>query len=61
MFLLSAQNNFYIMLSSYVEEHVQKNSGLNSMSLVGCQASEIWVFLWKTYCGTSLEIIFRQK
>ena len=29
MFLLSAQNSFYIMLSSYVEGHVQKNWSLN--------------------------------
>ena len=32
MFLLSTQNNFYIILSSYIEEHVQKNSSLNFMS-----------------------------
>ena len=29
MFLLHAQNNFYIILSSYVEGHVKKNSSLN--------------------------------
>ena len=44
MFLLCAQNNFYIKMSSYVEGHVQKNSSLNFMSLVGFQASKIWMF-----------------
>ena len=48
MFLLSAQNNFSFILSSYVEEHVKKSSNLNLMSLVGFQASKIWVFFWKT-------------
>ena len=59
MFLLSAQNNFSIMLYSYV--HVQKNSSLNFLSLVGFQASKIWMFFWKISCKASLEIIFRQK
>ena len=61
MFLLSAQNNFSIILSSYVEEHGQKNSSLNFMSLVGFQASDIWMIFWKNFCGAILEIIFRQK
>ena len=59
MFLLNAQNNFYIILSSYVEGHVQKNSSLNFMSAVGFQASEIWIFfgkftaelVWKLFSG----------
>ena len=59
MFLLSAQNNFYIILSSCVEGHVQKNSSLNFMSPVGFQASEVWMFFYKIYCAASLEIIFR--
>ena len=41
MFLLSAQSNFYIVLSSYVEGHVEKNSGLNFLSSVGFQAPKI--------------------
>ena len=28
MFLLSVQNKFYVIMSSYVEEHVKKNSSL---------------------------------
>ena len=51
MFLLSAHNNCYIILSSYVERHLQKNSSLNFMPLVGFQASKIWIFFWKIYCG----------
>ena len=39
MFLLRAQNDFYVIRSSYVEGYVQKNS---SLSLVGFQASKIW-------------------
>ena len=35
MFLVSAQKMFYIILTWYVEEHAQKNSSLNFMSLVG--------------------------
>ena len=42
MFLLSAQNDFYVIWSSYVEGYVQKNSSLNLMSLVGFQVSKIW-------------------
>ena len=49
MFLLSNQNNFYIILSSYVEGHVQKNSSLNFMSLVGFQTCKIWMFFWKIF------------
>ena len=60
MFLLSAQNNFYIILSSYVEGYVKKFK------------SEFHVFGWflglknldvfrKPFCGASLEIIFKQK
>ena len=44
MFLLSAQNNFYIISSSYVAGYVKINSSLNFMSLVGFQASKIWMF-----------------
>ena len=61
MFLLSAHNNFYIILRSYVEDHVKKNSSLNFMSMAGFQASKIWTFFWKTYCEDSLEIILRKK
>ena len=39
--------NFYIISSSYVEEHVKKNSSLNFMSLAGFQASKIWMCFWK--------------
>ena len=34
MFLLSAQNNFYVILSSYVEGYVKKNSSLSFMSFL---------------------------
>ena len=61
MFLLSAQNNFYIILSSYVEGHVQKYSSLNFMYSVGFQVSKIQMLFQKFFCGTSLEIIFRPK
>ena len=47
MFLLSAQNNFYIVLSSYVQGHVKKYSGLNFMSSVDFHASKIWMSFWK--------------
>ena len=57
MLLLSAQKNFYIILSSCVKGYVK---------------SEFYVFTWfpglqnlyifyKTYCRASSEIIFRQK
>ena len=61
MFLLSAQNDFYIILSSYVEGYVKKNSSLNFMSLVCFQASKIWKFFWKIYYEASFQIIFRKK
>ena len=47
MFLLSAQNNFYVIMSSYVEGHVKKNPSLNFLSLVGFQASKICKFFRK--------------
>ena len=37
MFPLSAQTHFFIILSSYVEEHVKKNSSLSFISLVGLE------------------------
>ena len=49
MFLLSAQNNFCIILSSFVEGYVKKNSSLNFMSLVGFQASKSGSFFGKCY------------
>ena len=52
MFLLSAQNNFYIILSSRVR--AKKNSSLNFMSSVGFQVIKIWVFFWKIFCGAIL-------
>ena len=64
---LSAQNNSYIILSSYVEGHVQKNSTLNFMSLVGFQASKIWTFFfgkffmelfWKSFSGRNSSLEF---
>ena len=61
MFLLSVQNDFYIILSSYVEGYMKKNSSLSFMSLVGLKASKIWKIFGKSYCGDSLQIIFRRK
>ena len=61
MFLLSVQNNFYIILSSCVERYMKKISSLNFMSLVGFQASKMWKFFWKIYSEASLQIIFRKK
>ena len=52
MFLLSAQNNFYIILSSRV--CAKKNSSLNFMSSVGFHVIKIWVFFWKKFCGAIL-------
>ena len=57
MFLTGSQNNFYIIVSSYVEGYVQKNSSLSFMSSVGFQASKIWMFfgyftaelVWKSF------------
>ena len=41
---------------------MKQNSSQNFVSLVGFQASEIWMFFsWKIYCRASFEIIFRQK
>ena len=61
MFLLSARNNFYVIMSSYLEEHVKKISSLNFMSLLGFQASKSCMFFWKNYYRASFEIISRQK
>ena len=61
MLLLSAWNDFYIILSSYVEGYVKKISRLNFMPLVGFQASKIWKFLLKVYSEASLQIIFRKN
>ena len=61
MFLLRACNNFHIILSPYVEGHMQKNSSLNFKSLIGFQASRIWMFFQKKICVSILEITFRQK
>ena len=58
MFLSTAENKFYLIMSSYVEEHVKKNSSLNFMSLVGFQASKTCIFLENFEI---FEIIFRQK
>ena len=44
MFLLSTQSNIYIMVTSYVEEHVKKSSSLNFMSSVGFQAFKMFFF-----------------
>ena len=59
-FLLSAQDSFYIILSSYVEGHAKKSS-LNLMSLFGFQASKFWKFFWKIYLVASFKIICQQK
>ena len=43
--LLGSQDNFYIILSSYVERHLKKKkkkSGLNFMSLIAFHVSKIW-------------------
>ena len=61
MFLVSNQSNFYLIMSSYVEGHVEKSISLNFMSLVGFQTFKIYGFFWKTYCRARFEIIFRQK
>ena len=47
MFLLSAQNNFYVIMRSDVEGCVKKNPSLNFLSLVGFQASKICMFFRK--------------
>ena len=60
MFLLSAQNNFYIILSSYVEEHVKKKNQvwISCLRLVsrppksGCFFGKIFVKLvWQSFLG----------
>ena len=57
MFPLSVLNNSYLILSSYVEGHVQKNF----VSSVGFQVSEIWMFFGESFFIAILEIIFKQK
>ena len=62
MFLLSAQKNFYIILSSYVQDYVNKNSSLNFMSSFGFHSNlQNLDGFWKIYCRASFEIIFRQR
>ena len=62
MFLWSAQKNSHIILSSYVDGHVQKNSSMNFMSSIGFQTSKIWMFLffvelvWKLFSGRSCSL-----
>ena len=53
-------NNFYIISSSYVEEHVKKDSSLNFVfgRIPGFQNLDVFL---KTYCRASFEILFRQK
>ena len=46
MFLLSDQNNFYIILSSHAEGPMRKNSSLSFMSLVRFQAFKIWMLFF---------------
>ena len=46
IFLLSAQNNFYIILSSYAEGYVKNNSSLVFMPSVVFQASRINEECW---------------
>ena len=47
MYLLSAQSDFYIILSSYVESHVKKNSSVNFMSSVGFRPPKSECFFGK--------------
>ena len=61
MFLLNTQNNFYIILSSYVEGNEKKKSSLNFMCLVCFQTSKIWIFGGKLFWWASLEIIFQKS
>ena len=61
VFLLSAQNNFHITLTSYLEEHKKKiQVWITCLWLVSrppkCRCS-----FCKIYCGDSLETIFRLK
>ena len=52
---LSAQNNFYIILISYVEGTKTIKSEFHVFNW-----KSGW-FFWEIYCGASFEIIFRQK
>ena len=64
MFLLSAQNNFYVILRSYLESYVKsefRKLSLNFVFLVGLQAFKILKFICKIYFEASLQIIFRKK
>ena len=47
MFLVSAQNNFYIILRLICRRACEKKSSLNFISLVSFQASKIWMFFGK--------------
>ena len=47
MFLLSVQTNFYVILSSYIEEHRKKKSSLRFISLVYFQVLKVWTFFGK--------------
>ena len=55
MFLISAQNNFYLL--SISRRICEKKISVDFMSLVDSQASNIWMLFWKIYCGASFEII----
>ena len=67
MFLLGAQNNFYI-IEFICRRACEKKSSLNFMSSVGFWASKIWMFfgknfvelVWKLFSGrnNSLEPLF---
>ena len=46
MFLLSSQNNFYMILSSYVETYVKKLKS-EFQSSIGFQAYKIWILFEK--------------
>ena len=54
MFLLSDLNNFYVILSPYVEEHVQNYSSSNFMSSVDFQVSKIWMFFFGKFTAVIL-------
>ena len=58
--ILVAQENFHIILSYYVEGHLEKNSNLNFMSSIDFQASKILIFLGNIYCVASFETIIEQ-
>ena len=53
MFLVSAQNNFYIILSSYVKGYLK--SEFHVFSWFPC-LQNLAIF-WKTYCRASLETL----